>query len=105
MQIFTPNQWKAAADPCGWIREKQEEAEEERDPVEGSAVSTSLDTQDLSGLDYQPSIIHQLILGPQHAYSRGLLDLGSTRDDAPNPQETRVPREFRGLLVAIGSGF
>jgi hypothetical protein len=29
MQIFTPNQWREAAEPCGGIREKLEEAEEE----------------------------------------------------------------------------
>ena len=35
---------------------------------------------------------------PQHIYSRGLLGLGLLREDAPNPQETGGPREFRGLL-------
>jgi hypothetical protein len=34
---------------------------------------------------------------PTHIYSRGLLGLGSVREDAPNPQETGGPREFRGL--------
>ena len=38
---------------------------------------------------------HQLIWVPQHTYSRELLGLCSFRDDAPNPQETRGPREFR----------
>jgi hypothetical protein len=42
MQIFTPNQWTEAADPCGWIREKLEEAEEKNDPVGGPAVSINL---------------------------------------------------------------
>jgi hypothetical protein len=36
---------------------------------------------------------------PQHIYSRGLLDLGSVREDTPNPQENGGPREFRGLVV------
>jgi hypothetical protein len=31
MQLFVPNHWTVAADPCGWIREKLEEAEEEGD--------------------------------------------------------------------------
>jgi hypothetical protein len=35
---------------------------------------------------------------PQHLYSRGLLDLASMRKDAPNPEETVGPREFRGLF-------
>jgi hypothetical protein len=33
MQIFTPNQWREATDPFGWIMEKLEEAEEEGYPV------------------------------------------------------------------------
>ena len=35
---------------------------------------------------------------PQHTYSRGLLGLCLFRDDAPNPQETGGPREFRGQV-------
>ena len=48
MQIFTPNQWTETADPCSWIREKLEEAEEEGSPVGRPAVSTNLYPQDLS---------------------------------------------------------
>jgi hypothetical protein len=33
-----------------------------------------------------------------HIYSRGLLGLGSDREDAHNPQETGPPRVFRGLV-------
>ena len=36
-------------------------------------------------------------------YSRGLLDLCSIRDDAPNPQETGGPRKFRGQVGWGGS--
>jgi hypothetical protein len=50
MQIFAPNQRTEAADPCGWIREKLEEAEEEGDPVGGPAVSINLDLRDLSNI-------------------------------------------------------
>jgi hypothetical protein len=39
-----PNQWTEAADPCGWIRGKLEEAEEDGNPV-GPAVSINLDPQ------------------------------------------------------------
>jgi len=49
---ITPNQW-TEADPCGWIREEVEEAEEQGDPVGGPAVSTNLDLWDLS--DIEPS--------------------------------------------------
>jgi len=31
-------------------------------------------------------------------YHRGLPDVGSVREDAPNPQETGHPREFGGLV-------
>jgi hypothetical protein len=48
MQIFAPNQRTEAADPCGLIREKLEEAEEEGDPVGGPAVSINQDPRDLS---------------------------------------------------------
>jgi len=44
-------------------------------------------------LGHQPGSIHQLIGGPQHIYSRGL-GLDSVREDAPNSQETGVPREW-----------
>ena len=43
MQIFAPNQWTEAADPCGWIRGKVEEAEEEGNLVGGPDVSINLD--------------------------------------------------------------
>jgi hypothetical protein len=90
MQILSPNQWTEAADPCFWIRDKLEEAEEKGYPVGGPAVSINL--------DYQIDSIHQLIWGPQHTYSRGLPGLCSYRDDVPNPQETGGPREFRGQV-------
>jgi hypothetical protein len=35
MQIFVPNQWTEAADPCCLIREKLKEAEEMGNPVGG----------------------------------------------------------------------
>ena len=41
--MFIPKQWTEAFDPRGSIREKLEEAEEEGDPVGGSAVSINLD--------------------------------------------------------------
>ena len=43
MQIFSPNQWTELADPCGWIREKMEETEEEGGHEGGQAVSINLD--------------------------------------------------------------
>jgi hypothetical protein len=49
-------------------------------------------------LDHQTGSIYQLIGGSQHTYSRGLLGLCSFREDAPNPQETGGPREFRSQV-------
>jgi hypothetical protein len=51
MQIFTPNQWTEAGDPCSWIKEKLEEAEEEGNPIGRPAVSINLDPQDLSDIE------------------------------------------------------
>jgi len=91
-----------AADPCGWIRGKLEEAEEEGNPVGGPAVSIWI-SETSQTLDHQAGSIHQLIWGPQHLCSRGLPGLGSVRENVPNPQDTGGPREFRGL-VGWGSG-
>ena len=35
---------------------------------------------------------------PTHICSRGLPHLDSVKEDAPNPQETRGPREWGGLV-------
>jgi hypothetical protein len=65
MQIFTLNQWTEAADPCGWIKEKLEETEEESNPLGGPAISTNLGPPNLSDQpSHQPGSIYQLIGGP-----------------------------------------
>jgi hypothetical protein len=43
MQIHIPKQRTEARDPCGRIREKLEEAEEEGNPIGRPAVSNNLD--------------------------------------------------------------
>ena len=48
MQIFTLNQWTEAANPCGWIREMLEEAEEKGNPLGRLADSTNLDPTSLT---------------------------------------------------------
>jgi hypothetical protein len=61
--------------------------------------SLNLDPQDIANNGPpKTDSIHQLIWGPQHTYSRGLLGPGLVRDDAPNPQETGGPREFKGQV-------
>jgi hypothetical protein len=103
MQIIAPDQWTEAADSCGWIRKRLEEAEEESNSVGGQTVSFNLYPRDLlnTGPLIRSSWSHQMIWGPQHTYSRGLLGLGSVREDSPNPQETGGPREFRGLVGSV----
>ena len=99
MQIFTPNQWTEAADPCGWIGEKLEEAEEEEgNPVEGPAVSINLDPWDLSSTGPPTRQHSPADMRPEPIYSRGLSGLVSLKEDAPNSQETGGAREFRGLV-------
>jgi hypothetical protein len=53
MQIFASNQWTEAADPCGLIRERLEEAEEEGDLVGGPTVSVNLDPKVSQTLDHR----------------------------------------------------
>jgi hypothetical protein len=50
MQIFAPNQWTEAADPCCCTRERLEEAEKEDNPVRGPAISINLNPQDFSNI-------------------------------------------------------
>ena len=53
MQIFIPNQWTEAGDPCGRIKEKIEELEKEGDLIGRPAVLTNLGPQDLSDTEPQ----------------------------------------------------
>ena len=99
MQIFTSNQWTEVDEPCGWIRKRLEESEEEGDPIRRPTVSTNLDLWDLSDIEPQPGSIYQLILGPKHIYSREIPGLDSVKKDAPNPQEAQSPRECWSLVV------
>jgi hypothetical protein len=46
--ILMLNQWTEVGVPCGWIREKLEDAEEEGNLIGRPAVSTKLDPCDLS---------------------------------------------------------
>jgi len=53
MQVFSPNQCTEVRDPCGWIKERLKEAEEEGNPIGRPAVSTNLELWDLS--DTEPT--------------------------------------------------
>jgi len=46
MQIWAPNQRTETAEPCGWIREKLEEAKKEGNAVGGPEVSINLNPWD-----------------------------------------------------------
>ena len=54
MQILTPSQWTQARASCGRIREKLEEAEEEGDHIERSAVSVNLEPPPPGLSDIEP---------------------------------------------------
>ena len=54
-------------------------------------------------LRQQPGRIYQLICGPQHIYSRGLLGLDLITEDSLNPQEIGGPMEF-GALCEVWMG-
>jgi hypothetical protein len=93
---------------CGFTPSKQSRWEQKEGftlkPSEGDSVGLAVSTwipKISQILDHQPGSIHQLIWNPQYTYSRGLPGLGSVREDAPNPQETGGPREFR-VLVGFG---
>jgi hypothetical protein len=59
MQIFVPNQWTEAADPCCGIRERLKE-DMEGNPVGRPAVSV-WNPEISQTLDHQPVSIHQVI--------------------------------------------
>jgi hypothetical protein len=82
--------WTEAGGPCGWIRGKLEEAEEEGDPIGTPAVSTNLVSE-------PPGSIHQLIWGPSTHILQRSAGLDLVREEAPNPQETWGHREWEGL--------
>jgi hypothetical protein len=90
MPIFAPNQRTEAADPCGWNREKLEEAEEEGDLVGGPAVSINLDLWGLSDTgpptrQYAPADMSPPTQIQQWTSGSGF------REDAPNPQRLEAP--------------
>jgi hypothetical protein len=98
MQIFGSNQWTEAADLYCWIREGWKKLRR-RVILQEDQQSQLIWIPEISQtLDHQTDSIQHLIWGPQHTYSRGLPGLCSFRDDAPNLQETGVPREFRGQV-------
>jgi hypothetical protein len=85
IQIFASNQRTEAADPCGWISGKLEEAEEECDPVGKPAVSINLDFRDLSDTG---TLTRQHIpadMRPPTEIQQRTTSLGLVREDAPNP--------------------
>ena len=85
MQIFVPNQWTEAAEPCGTIGEKLEEGEE-GNPLGGPESQLTWTPEISQTLDHQQGSIHQLIGGPQHTYNRRMSGLSSIREDVPKPQ-------------------
>ena len=68
-----------------------EEVEEEDNLYEDQKSQLTWTSEISQTLCHQPGSIHQLLMGPQHIFSKGLLGLGLVREDASNPQETEAP--------------
>ena len=79
------------------MKKLKEAEEEEGDPVGGPAVSINLDPRDLSNTEL-PTWQHKPADLSLLTHKRTAC-LCSVREDAPNPQENGVPREFSGLVV------
>jgi hypothetical protein len=84
-QIFAPNQWTEAAEPCCWIRDQWKKLR--RRANLGAPAQLIWTPEICPTLDHPPGSIHQLIWFPQHTYSRGIPGLCSFRDDAPNTRD------------------
>jgi hypothetical protein len=80
MHLFAPNPWTEAADLCGWIREKLEEAEvDEGNPVGRPKVSINLDPVDLSDIG-TPTRQHMLWPPPSLKLAEPDLDFAATKN-------------------------
>jgi hypothetical protein len=84
MLILTSNQWRKVRDPCGWIRESLEEAEEGGDPIGRPAVSTNQYLWDFWAINQ--AAYTSWFKAPTHT-------LASMSEDAPNPWEIWGHRE------------
>ena len=90
MQILTPNQWKRPGEHCVWIRESQEEAEEDGNTLRRPAVSTHLDPRNiLDTVNNQTS--YTCLYDAPYTFSRVWPCLASVREVPPNPRETWGP--------------
>jgi hypothetical protein len=111
-RYLTPSQLSEVGDPCGWIRERLEAAEEMGDPHREDQQFQLTQTPEISQtLSHQSGSIHELVWAPQGPptpltliYIRGLPGLTSVGEDIPNPWETWSPREWGGL-VGLGLGW
>jgi hypothetical protein len=99
LQLFAPNQWTEAADPCCWIMEDWKKLRRRPNLWEEQQSQLNWTPEISQTLDHQPGSIEQLILAPPniYTYSKGLPSLCLVREDTPNPHETRDLREFSGV--------
>jgi hypothetical protein len=90
--------------PCGWIRERLVEGEEEGDPIGIPEFSTNLHFLDLSDTEPLTRSILVLIWGPWYINSRGWPGLTSRRENAHNPRETWDPGNEEAWWSVEGCG-
>jgi hypothetical protein len=76
------------------MREKLEEVEEEGNSVGGPAVSINLDPSNLSNTGPPTRQYIPANMRPPTYIQQRTTWSASVREDAPNPQETRGPREI-----------
>ena len=84
------------------------EAGEKGDPIEGPTISINLDSWDLSNLEQSNRQHSPADMRPPTHRQQRTSSLCSFRVDAPNPQETGGPREFRSQMElggGVGSGW
>jgi hypothetical protein len=69
------NQWTEVKDPCGWIRKRLKQVEEEDDPIGRLQCQLTGTCEVSQTLSQQLDIIQEFMWGLQHIYSRVLAGL------------------------------
>jgi hypothetical protein len=87
MQILTVSHWTEPGDSNRRVRERDEEAKGDCNPMERRTVSINGTPQNSQGISHQPRSIHGQVCGPCYIYSRGQPCLSSVGGDVLGPLE------------------